>query len=462
MSSCVAGTVEEAAVAGAKEEPTLLSEAACSVEAAAPKRRTLYYGWIMLPLATLALVASSPGQTFGVSIFNEPMRESLSLSHSQFAAAYMLGTALAALPIWWFGALMDRHGLRRTLLVAVTAFSLACLLTAGVQNWLTLLGAFFCLRTLGPGALAFLSSNTLSYWFEKRLGLVEAVRTLGMAGATCVIPQLNLSLERSWGWRGAYAILGIAIWALLFPTIFAFFRNRPRDVGQRVDGAPESAPVAGKSAKTADTDALTGLTLGQTLRTYSFWIVTCGTTLFALIQTAIFFALVPILEERGLGTSEATVMMLYFALGSVVFQLLGGALTDRFHAPLLLFIGVALLSVSVALLAYSRDALTVGIAGTSLGASQGLFFGASQPLWARYFGRLHLGKIRGLLMTLMVGTSSLGPLAAGLAKDWFGSFDAAMIAFVAMPIPIALLSLAVAVPREYAAIRSALASVDGD
>lgn len=462
MTSCLAGTADEAPAERVEEVPTPLSESACLVDAAPASRRTLYYGWIMLPLATLALVASSPGQTFGVSIFNEPMRESLRLSHGQFAAAYMLGTALAALPIWWFGALMDRHGLRRTLLVAVTAFSLACMATAGVQNWLTLLAAFFCLRTLGPGALAFLSSNTLSYWFEKRLGLVEAFRTLGMAGATCLIPQLNLWLERSWGWRGAYAILGIAIWTLLFPTVFAFFRNRPSDVGQRVDGEPEARSASGKPGKATDAAALTGLTLGQTLRTFSFWVVTCGTTLFALIQTAIFFALVPILQERGLGAGEATAMMLCFALGSVVFQLLGGALTDRFHAPLLLFVGVALLSVSVAVLACSRDAATVGVAGASLGASQGLFFGASQPLWARYFGRLHLGKIRGLLMTLMVGTSSLGPLAAGLAKDWFGSFDAAMFAFFAMPIPIAILSLYVAVPREYLAMRAAALSVDGD
>lgn len=448
----VEGPVEEARLGAADRRS----------EPVPPVRRSFYYGWVMLPLATLALVASSPGQTFGVSIFNEPMRQSLSLSHGQFAAAYMLGTALAALPIWWFGALMDRHGLRRTLLVAVTAFSLACVLTAGVQNWLTLFGAFFCLRTLGPGALAFLSSNTLSYWFEKRLGLVESFRALGMAGATCLIPQLNLWLERGWGWRGAYAILGIAIWILLFPVIFAFFRNRPRDVGQRLDGEPERIVLPGKSAKPQEADSMIGLTLGQTLRTYSFWIVTWGTTLFALIQTAIFFSLVPILKERGMGESDATAMMVAFALGSVVFQLLGGALTDRFHAPSLLFVGVSLLSVGVAVLAYSRDAAVVGVAGALLGASQGLFFGASQPLWARYFGRLHLGKIRGLLMTLMVGTSSLGPLAAGLAKDWLGSFDTAMVAFVAAPIPVAILCLAVAVPREYAAIRDAIASVGGD
>jgi hypothetical protein len=38
-----------------------------------------FYGWVILPLAMFAMFATSPGQTFGVSIFNEPMRESLKL-----------------------------------------------------------------------------------------------------------------------------------------------------------------------------------------------------------------------------------------------------------------------------------------------------------------------------------------------------------------------------------------------
>lgn len=77
--------------------------------------RMLYYGWVMLPLSMGALIASSPGQTFGVSIFNEPMRSSLGLSHGQLAAAYMLGTLLGAIPIAYIGRQMDRHGLRRTM-----------------------------------------------------------------------------------------------------------------------------------------------------------------------------------------------------------------------------------------------------------------------------------------------------------------------------------------------------------
>lgn len=76
-----------------------------------------------------------------------------------------------------------------------------------------------------------------------------------------------------------------------------------------------------------------------------------------------------------------------------------------------------------------------------MGISQGLFFGTAHPLWARYFGRLHLGKIRGLLMTLNVGCSSLGPLFAGVMRDTLGDFHIALVVFAILPLPIALLSL---------------------
>ena len=196
----------------------------------------MYYGWLMLPLSIAALVASSPGQTFGVSIFNEPMRLSLKLSHGQLAATYTLGTLLGALPITLFGWYMDRHGIRRAMLLAVTLFAGACLMTSVVRGWASLLLAFWLLRMLGPGALSFVSANTLAYWFERRLGLVEGIRQLGMAAAMAMIPALNLWLVTAYGWRGAYAVLGIVIWCLLFPTIWLLYRNRPSELGQQIDG----------------------------------------------------------------------------------------------------------------------------------------------------------------------------------------------------------------------------------
>lgn len=400
-----------------------------------PERR-LYYGWVMLPLALAALVASSPGQTFGVAIFNEPIRNAFGLTHGQLSAAYTLGTLLGALPIAFIGHQMDRHGLRRTLLVVVTLFSAACVLTSFVQGWVSLTLAFCLLRMLGPGALGFLSGNTLSFWFERRLGMVEGIRQVGMASAIALVPMLNLWLVTTWGWRSAYAMLGVGIWLLLFPTFLILLKNRPEDVGQSLDNLPTFPNSTDGSRR----ETWWGFTLAETLRMPSFWIVTTGTAMFSLIHTAVFFSLVPIIEERGLSQHDAAAMLTVFAVCLAAMQLTSGTLSDRLPAPILLTAGLLGLAVSMVLLNWATSPGAALVTGAAMGTSQGIFFGASHPLWARYFGRRHLGKIRGVLMTINVASSSLGPLLAGVTRDVYGSFSIALVVFAVAPLPIAVLS----------------------
>lgn len=410
---------------------------------ASPATRRFYYGWIMLPLAIMALIASSPGQTFGVSIFNEPMRIGLGLTHSQIAAAYMLGTLLGSVPIAWIGAQMDRHGLRRTMLAVVTCFCVACVLTAFVQSWLSLVAVFCMLRMLGPGALAFLSGNTLSFWFEKRLGMVEGIRQLGIAGAIAIVPALNVWLLNQFGWRTSYAILGIGIWLLLFPTYLLLLRNRPEDVGQSLDNHVDPDTI------THAADQLRwGFTVSEALRMPAFWIVTAGTALFGLIYTAAFFSFVPIFEERGLTQQDAAAAMTAFASCMAVMQLTGGTLSDRLPARVLLMAGLLGLSLAMTALNTASSPATALLAGAAMGTAQGLYSGAAQPLWARFFGRLHLGKIRGTLMTINVASSSLGPVVAGVTRDLTGNFGIALTVFAIVPLPFAVAAWFVTAPQR--------------
>lgn len=442
MSQCV---MEQPAV----DEP--LVETDFKAAAAPAERRSIYYGWLMLPLSMAALIASSPGQTFGISIFNEPMRLSLGLSHGQMAAAYTLGTLLGAIPITFIGRQMDRHGLRRTLLAVVSLFSLACVGTSLVQGWLTLVGGFCFLRMLGPGALALLSGNTLAFWFERRLGMVEGLRQVGMAVAMASIPALNLWLVSQWGWRGAYGLLGAFIWLLLFPLTTLLFRNRPSDVGQQIDGIDTPGP--GSPLKQNAVDAYWGFTLGETLRMPVFWTVTIGTATFSLIHTAIFFCMVPMFQERGLSAGDVAASLTVFAVCLAVMQLVGGMLADRVRASFLISTGLVGLAMTVLLLLVANSQAMALLAGGALGVSQGIFFGATHPLWARYFGRRHLGKIRGMLMTVNVACSSLGPLFAGVTRDWQGDFTLALIVFAIAPLPIAACSFLVAPPKREIATR---------
>ena len=62
-------------------------------------RFPFFYGWAMLPMATIALMATSPGQTYGIAVFYSSFQESLGLSNTEISGAYMLGTLLGCLPL---------------------------------------------------------------------------------------------------------------------------------------------------------------------------------------------------------------------------------------------------------------------------------------------------------------------------------------------------------------------------
>ena len=60
------------------------------------QKKEIFYGWVMIPLATLVMICSAPGQTYGFMRFNPSIRESLSLSQTDLSATYLLATLCAA------------------------------------------------------------------------------------------------------------------------------------------------------------------------------------------------------------------------------------------------------------------------------------------------------------------------------------------------------------------------------
>ena len=59
-------------------------------------RLPFFYGYVMIPVAMMIQIGTSPGQTFAISAFTPEIRRSLELSDSRLSLAYILGTFLAA------------------------------------------------------------------------------------------------------------------------------------------------------------------------------------------------------------------------------------------------------------------------------------------------------------------------------------------------------------------------------
>ncbi|MFA9480357.1 MFS transporter [Phycisphaerales bacterium AB-hyl4] len=439
MSSSSSGVRADADVANLSSE--------LSPGAAVSSDSRFFYGWAMLPLATMALIATAPGQTFGVSAFNDSFRTALGLSHSQLTGAYMVGTLLAAIPMGYVGALMDRHGLRVTITAVVILFGGVCLYTSQVNSLPGLFFAFLFLRMLGAGALGLLSGNALAFWFERRLGTVEGLRHMGMAGAIAVVPALNLWLIDAVGWRWAYAILGLSVWAVMLPALAWFWRDRPEQVGQYKDGLPHGS-ADGTVVESAEDEARTSLTLREAMASRAYWVIIVCIGMWSMLGTALFFNALPLFTARGLGTADVAWLFTVFAVSLAVMHVIGGLLADRMPLNLLLASAMAALAGAMAMAWRLESAAWVYPLGMLIGLAQGLIVSTISPVWPRFFGRAYMGRIRGTSATVAVAASSFGPFLMGAGYDLLGSYDTVMLLFTLLPLPMVGLALIATTPAK--------------
>ena len=66
----------------------------------------------------------------------------------------------------------------------------------------------------------------------------------------------------------------------------------------------------------------------------------------------------------------------------------------------------------------------------------GFGFGGTVPLgeslWTHYFGRAHIGAVRGLGQPLALLGPTLGPVLVGLWYDFSGSYQSAFVALIGL------------------------------
>ncbi len=394
-------------------------------------RLPFFYGYVMIPVAMFVQIATSPGQTFAISAFTPSLRAALGINDSLLSLAYMLGTVGAAIPLSFVGPLSDRYGLKGITFVAVVALSAACYFASQVTGFFTLLAAFFLLRFLGQGSLSLLSSNVIAMWFRTRMGRVSAVMSIGTAIAFAWIPELISDWIAVIGWRETFRGIAVVLVIAMLPMIVLFFRDRPEDVGQRVDGLPEPPTNQQSDGIEQNRSHARSLTMQEALRTRAFYILAATHTVWAMAGTGILFYLFTLCEDRGFETSVPATLFKTFGLSMLAMQLTGGVLADFLPLHKLLGIGTLMMSIGFGLIAFGQtESALHGFAGL-FGGGQGLLLAVSAVIWVRYYGRTHLGSIRGSTWCWTVAGSGCGPLLMGLTRDYTGGFGAAIAVFFA-------------------------------
>jgi sugar phosphate permease len=420
----------------------------------------LFHGWIMLAIAIAMAIATMPGQNVLVSLWKEPIRESLGLSLTGVSAAYSLGTIIAALPLPLVGRFADRFGLRLTVGLVASGLALSLILLREVTGIVTLGIGFFLVRFLGQGSLGMLSGHTIAMWFERRLGSVHALLTVfGYALGGALLPAPTAWLIATQGWRTALAALAGMVVLLVLPAVLLAFRNRPEEVGQRLDGAPsehQGHDLLHGGMPPADDPAFTAR---QAMRTGAFWILTCNMVATGFVGTALIFHMPGMLEQAGLAESvgRAAMAIQAWPIAFGVTTLAVGWLVDRARPAGILVFGVLLMAVAVGICTAATRGMVsmrwvlplMGMGMAAYGASQAVITCVANPTIARFFGRAHHGSIRGTVATATVIGTGAGPFAVAAVRDAAGAdFTVSYLLCMALTLPLGVGAAMLQEPRR--------------
>jgi hypothetical protein len=187
-----------------------------------------------------------------------------------------------------------------------------------------------------------------------------------------VFPQLINSLISLWDWRGAYLGLALLVALTILPVAAGLFRDRPEKFGLTTDAGlpPVKREIRDEPSFTRD----------QALRTGVFWLLTAV----AFLTNAIGIA------------REGAINVLGFYAGVQAAVTLGtGALLDRYEPRRLVPLAMFLLGTACALPALGSGVAVSWLYALSLGGAYGSQQAIGAAGYAQYFGRDHLGAIRG-------------------------------------------------------------------
>lgn len=409
-----------------------------------------WYGWTVLAVASVALVATSPGQTYLVSLFNLPMRRELGLSATELSGAYMAATLGSASLMAFIGRSSDRVGPGRLMMLAAFGLGIATLWMSQVTSLWMLVVGFFGIRLCGQGALSLGSGHALAMWFERRLGVAEGIRlTVFGLGMASLPAATALSIER-FGWRMTWPILGLGASSIVIGLVLSLHKNRPEDVGQTLDGDPAPSTTGDPGDPGGDVEPVWGFTLKEALRSPAFWAVVLASMNSAMIGTALLFHVQPLAVSAGMDESSAARLIGTFAVVSTSLFFVAGSLSDRVRPGFVFATVAALITGSCLVHAWAASAGALTLAWAMLGVGSALQMTTSSPTLARCFGRAHHGAIRGMLTTISVAGSAIGPLVLGLSEDLSGGFAPGLLGFAFWSLGVGVFALSVSIepPRS--------------
>jgi len=372
--------------------------------------------WIVFGATLSMLVAQGPVILYTLGLFIKPLNQEFGWDRASISAAGGVAAIFSALTIPFVGSLMDRWGVRTVLLpIVVLCASSVALIALTPESVVVFMLLFAVTGVLGSGQGPLGYAKCVSAWFDDRRGLALGITMSGIGLGAALVPQYTQFLIGNFGWRAAYAGLGLLTLIVAFPAVFLFIREPTK---------PKTADVQAQSP--ASQDRLPDLEVREVLGGRQFWLIACALLLVSTVTQGLVVHTVPLLTDKGYSPEAAATLMVAVGLSTMAGRLLSGYLVDKIFAPFVAASFFMLPCLGIYLLG-STISPVAGI--ISLGLASGTEIDMIGYLTSRYFGMKRFGQLYGYLFASFVVGSAIGPFMMGLAFERLHSYEPALWTF---------------------------------
>ncbi|MEM6683689.1 MAG: MFS transporter [Pseudomonadota bacterium] len=357
-------------------------------------------------------------------LFLIPISTEFDWPRSVVSSVLLILAVMGAIAYPFIGRTIDRYGPRKVLIPGLIAYGTSvALISTTTANVVHFYAIFAMLGVAAAIPSSAMLTKVIAGWFEKGRGFA-----LGFAGGggngvgAAISPIFTAALIAQFGWRGAFVGIACIILALGLPTFLLLLRDPPQHShGENAVGE--------------------GMTLQETLKTPTFWILLAATATGAGCMTAVFAHVVPILVDRGIAMNNAVSVLATFSIVTAIWQIGIGMLLDRLPRPWIAAPFYLLAVLGMFLLSQSDMQFTLFTAGVLMGLGLGTEYGVLPFLLSRYFGVKHYGAISGVAYGVLALIQGLAPVLMDLDYDLNGSYQMALIVIsIAMIIGAGLLT----------------------
>jgi MFS family permease len=391
-------------------------------------RFNIFHGWWIVIIGTVSIliVGGIVWNSFGA--FFIPLIDEFGWSRGQLSWAMFI-SALVLIPSPFIGALVDKYGSRRIMILG-TIVTGVCFTLLGLTGSIGYFYALYLATTIGLlGIVDIPVVVAVTNWFDKRRGLAMGIVISGWGMGGLLITPLATYFISSLGWRNTYYVLGLGMMIVLVPLIATAFRHRPEEKGLLPYGRGVRTSDFFSEVKHTNQPEFT---FAGAIKTRNFWLLTSVIASAVLVVSSIVTHLMPFLQDIGLSPQTAANIAAATAGISVPSGLLIGYLADRFSMKLLLIITLVLEASGIAVLLIT-DSVSIALMFVVLfGLAMGAPFTLLPLLIPKLFGFNSMGAIYGGVWAVVSVAFAIGPLLTGYIFDVTGSYNFAFMLFIAI------------------------------